>query len=55
MGGFLSIMILGLTLSYGIVKFIDLYKRNDPNIRTNSIPDSYGPDDYLNFADDLNF
>ena len=48
-------MVLGLTIFYGAVKFIDLYQGNDPNIRVNSIPDSYGPDDYLNFSDDLNF
>ena len=54
-GGFLSIMVLGLTLCYGVIKFIDLYKGSDPNIRLNSVPDSYGADDYLTFADDLNF
>ena len=54
-GGFLTIMILGLTLSYGVVKFIDLYKRNDPNIRTNLVPDSYGTEDYFTFSDDLSF
>ena len=54
-GGFLTIMVLGLTLSYGAVKFIDLYEGNDPNIRKNSIPDSYGAGDYLTFTDDLNF
>ena len=48
-------MILGLTLSYAAVKFIDLYKGNDPNIRENFVPDSFGADDYLTFADDLNF
>ena len=48
-------MILGLTLCYGAVKFIDLYQGNDPNIRENLIHDSFGPDDYLNFNDDLNF
>ena len=48
-------MILGLTLCYGAVKFIDLYEGNDPNVRENSIPDSFGPDDYLTFTDDLNF
>ena len=48
-------MILGLTLCYGAVKFIDLYQGNDPNIRTNYIPESYGPTDYFTFADDLNF
>ena len=54
-GGFLTIMILGLTLCYGAVKFIDLYQGNDPNIRPNSISDSFGADDYLTFADDINF
>ena len=48
-------MILGLTLSYAAVKFIDLYKGNDPNIRENFVSDSFGADDYLTFADDLNF
>ena len=48
-------MVLGLTLSYGAVKFIDLYQGNDPNIRENYVPDSYGPEDYLTFIDDLNF
>ena len=48
-------MVLGLTLSYGAVKFIDLYEGNDPNIRYNLVPDSYDNDDYLTFADDLNF
>ena len=51
----MAIMVLGLTLFYGAVKFIDLYHRNDPNIRENAIPDSYGPGDYLTFTDDLNF
>ena len=54
-GGFFSIMVLGLTLCYGTIKFIDLYQGNDPNIRKNSIPDSYGSEDYLTFADDFNF
>ena len=48
-------MVLGLTIIYAAVKFIDLYQGNDPNIRTNAVPDSYGPDDYLTFADDLKF
>ena len=48
-------MVLGMTLSYAAIKFIDLYKGNDPNIRPNSIPDSFGADDHLTFADDLNF
>lgn len=48
-------MVLSLTLSYGSVKFIDLYQGNDPNIRENLIPDNYGPTDYLTFAEDLNF
>ena len=51
----MSVMILGMTLSYASVKFIDLYKGNDPNIRENSVPDSYGPEDKLTFSDDLNF
>ena len=54
-GGFLSIMVLGMTLFYGIVKFIDLYQGNDPNIRTTPISENYGPDDYLTFSDDLSF
>ena len=48
-------MILGMTLSYAAIKFIDLYQGNDPNIRPNSIPDSFGPDDLLTFTDDINF
>ena len=48
-------MVLGLTLIYGAVKFIDLYKGNDPNIRPNAVPDSFGPNNYLSFTDDLNF
>ena len=48
-------MILGLTLIYGTIKFIDLYEGNDPNIRPNSVPDSFNADDYVTFADDLNF
>ena len=48
-------MVLGLTLCYAAIKFIDLYKGNDPNIRENFIPDSFGANDYLTFADDLNF
>ena len=48
-------MILGMTLAYGAVKWIDLYSGNDPNIRVHNVPDSYGPDDYLSFTDDLNF
>ena len=54
-GGFLSIMVLGLTLFYGAVKFIDLYKGSDPNIRENFVSDSFGVDDQLTLADDLNF
>ena len=48
-------MVLGLTLCYAAIKFIDLYEGNDPNIRENIIPDSFGANDYLTFADDLNF
>ena len=48
-------MVLGLALSYAAVKFNDLYQGNDPNIRENFVPDTYGADDYLTFADDLNF
>ena len=48
-------MVLGLTLCYAVVKFNDLYQGNDPNIRENFIPNSFGADDYLTFADDLNF
>ena len=44
-----------MTLSYAAVKFIDLYKGNDPNIRENFVPNSFGASNYLNFADDLNF
>ena len=54
-GGFLSIMILGLTLFHGAIKFVDLYQGNDPSIRVNSVPDSYGKYDYLTFRDDINF
>ena len=54
-GGFLTIMVLGMTLCYGTVKFIDLYERSDPNIRLNTVPDSYGIDDTLTFAEDLDF
>ena len=48
-------MVFGLTLSYASVKFNDLYQGNDPNIRENSVPDSYGPNDYMTFIDNLNF
>ena len=48
-------MILGMTLIYGGVKFIDLYKGNDPNIRENYVSDSFDADDYLTFAEDINF
>ena len=51
----MTVMIFVLTLCYAAVKFVDLYKRNDPNIRENFIPNSFGEDDYLSFADDLNF
>ena len=48
-------MLMGLSLFYAANKFIDLYKGNDPNIRENFIPDSYGSTDYMTFTDDLNF
>ena len=51
----MTIMVLGMTLSYAVVKFIDLYQGNDPNIRENFVPDSFSAGDYLNFIDDLNF
>ena len=51
----MAVMVLGLTLSYATIKFIDLYQGNDPNIRENFIPDSFGNDDYLSFTNDLNF
>ena len=44
-----------MALCYGAVKFIDLYKGSDANIRYNSVPDSFEVDDYLTFTDDLNF
>ena len=48
-------MILGITICYGVTKFIDVYQGNDPNVRQNLIPDSYGPADRLNFSEDINF
>ena len=48
-------MVLGLTLFYAAIKFIDLYQGNDPNIRENNISDSFGADDYFTFTDDLKF
>ena len=54
-GGFLSIMVIGLTLIYGGVKFIDFYMKSDPNIRQNSKPDSYATSTNLTFSDDINF
>ena len=48
-------MLMGLALFYAAVKFINLYKGNDPNIRENFIPDNFGADDYMTFTDDLNF
>ena len=51
----MTVMILGLSLFYAAVGFIDLYEGNDPNIRENFIPDSFGADDYLTFTDDINF
>ena len=48
-------MLLGLVLSYAASTFIDLYQGNDPNIRENFIPDSYGSTGYMTFTDDLNF
>ena len=48
-------MVLGLVLCSAAVKFIDLYKGNDPNIRENKIPDSFSTDDYMTFAEDINF
>lgn len=54
-GGFLSIMILGITICYGVTKFIDMYKGNDPNVLQNLIPDSFGLTERLNFSDDINF
>ena len=48
-------MLMGLSLCYAAIKFIDLYKGNDPNIRENFIPDSYKSTDYMTFTDDLNF
>ena len=54
-GGFLTVMVLGLSLSYAGVKFVDLYEGSDPNIRENFIQDSFGADDYMTFTDDINF
>ena len=48
-------MVMGLSLCYAAIKFNDLYQGNDPNIRENFIPDSYGATEYLTFTDDLNF
>ena len=48
-------MIIGMAIFYGVTKFIDMYEGNDPNIRQNLIPDSYGPSDKLNFSTDINF
>ena len=48
-------MILGMALFYAASTFIDLYQGNDPNIRENFIPESYGSNDRMTFADDLNF
>ena len=48
-------MILGLTLCYGVIKFIDLYKGNDPNIRQNTKANFIDSKDPLTFANDLNF
>ena len=51
----MTVMVLGMTLCYAGIKFIDLYQGNDPNIRENFIPDSFSADDYMTFTDDLNF
>ena len=48
-------MVMGLVLAYAATTFIDLQQGNDPNIRENFIPDSYGATEYLTFTDDLNF
>ena len=48
-------MILGLTLCYGVIKFIDLYEGNDPNIRQNNKVNFIEPKDTMTFANDINF
>ena len=48
-------MILGLTLCYGIIKFIDLYEGNDPNIRQSTKANFIEPKETITFANDLNF
>ena len=48
-------MILGMTLCYGIIKFIDLYEGNDPNIRQNIKEYSFDIKEKMTFADDFNF
>ena len=48
-------MILGLTLCYGVIKFIDLYEGNNPSIRQNYQQDAFKHEDRLTFKDDLDY
>ena len=48
-------MVLVVTFSYAIIKYIDFYQGSDPNIHDNFIPDSFGADDYMTFTEDINF
>ena len=55
LGGFLTIVVTVMTLGYALLKFVDVSQGKDPNIRQNLQADSFGPEDKLNFFDDLNF
>ena len=54
-GGFLTIVVTVMTLGYALLKFVDVSQGKDPNIRQNFLADSFGPEDKLNFIDDINF
>ena len=54
-GGFLTLIILGITLGYAILKFIDLSQGNDPNVRQSVVRDYNDPSEELFLADETNF
>ena len=50
MGGFVSLLIAGLTLSYAIGKWIELINRENPIITENELPNYYDANNKLDLA-----
>ena len=53
-GGFLSVVIVTVTLAYAGLKLVELVENTNPIISDVTVPDTFGPSERVRF-DDINF